>query len=55
MRGAHAAIFCLLAALALSGYMRTPAAAPTEAMRVVVPLGTPLGPGNTVLVGERWF
>jgi polysaccharide biosynthesis/export protein len=24
-------------------------------MRVVVPLGTPLGPGDTVLVGERWF
>jgi polysaccharide export outer membrane protein len=24
-------------------------------MRVVVPLGTSLGPGDTVLVGERWF
>jgi polysaccharide export outer membrane protein len=24
-------------------------------MRVVVPLGTALGPGDTVLVGERWF
>src|SRR6202043_2488226 len=24
-------------------------------MRVVMPLGTPLGPGDTVLVGERWF
>ena len=24
-------------------------------MRVVVPLGTPLGPGDTVFVGERWF
>jgi polysaccharide export outer membrane protein len=24
-------------------------------MRVVVPLGTPLSPGDTVLVGERWF
>jgi polysaccharide export outer membrane protein len=23
--------------------------------RVVVPLGTALGPGDTVLVGERWF
>ena len=23
--------------------------------RVVVPLGTPLGPGDTVFVGERWF
>ena len=22
---------------------------------IVVPLGTPLGPGDTVLVGERWF
>jgi polysaccharide export outer membrane protein len=25
------------------------------AARVVVPLGTPLGPGDTVQVGERWF
>ncbi|MBR0825038.1 polysaccharide export protein [Bradyrhizobium manausense] len=25
------------------------------AMRAVVPLGTPLGPGDTVYVGERWF
>ena len=24
-------------------------------MRVVVPLGTPVGPGDTILVGERWF
>ena len=24
-------------------------------MRVVVPLGTGLSPGDTVLVGERWF
>jgi polysaccharide biosynthesis/export protein len=24
-------------------------------MRTVVPLGTPLSPGDTVLVGERWF
>ena len=24
-------------------------------MRVVVPLGTPVSPGDTVLVGERWF
>src|SRR6202453_2622396 len=24
-------------------------------MRAVVPLGTPLSPGDTVLVGERWF
>jgi polysaccharide biosynthesis/export protein len=24
-------------------------------MRVVVPLGTPLGPGDTIQVGERWF
>src|ERR1700720_3454446 len=23
--------------------------------RAMVPLGTPLGPGDTVLVGERWF
>lgn len=25
------------------------------ATRVVVPLGTPVGPGDTVQVGERWF
>jgi polysaccharide export outer membrane protein len=25
------------------------------AMRIVVPLGTALSPGDTVLVGERWF
>jgi len=30
----------------------TDGAGPT---RVVVPLGTPVGPGDTVLVGERWF
>ena len=24
-------------------------------MRMVVPLGTPVSPGDTVLVGERWF
>jgi polysaccharide biosynthesis/export protein len=24
-------------------------------MRAVVPLGTPLSPGDTVFVGERWF
>ena len=24
-------------------------------MRVVVPLGTAIGPGDTVLIGERWF
>ncbi|WP_423873891.1 polysaccharide biosynthesis/export family protein [Bradyrhizobium sp.] len=26
-----------------------------NADRVIVPLGTPIGPGDTVLVGERWF
>jgi polysaccharide biosynthesis/export protein len=25
------------------------------ASRYVVPLGTPLGPGDTVMIGERWF
>jgi len=24
-------------------------------MRVMVPLGTAISPGDTVLVGERWF
>jgi polysaccharide biosynthesis/export protein len=27
----------------------------SDSMRVVVPLGTPISPGDTVLVGERWF
>jgi polysaccharide biosynthesis/export protein len=27
----------------------------TGSMRVVVPLGTAISPGDTVLVGERWF
>jgi polysaccharide export outer membrane protein len=26
-----------------------------SSIRTVVPLGTPLSPGDTVLVGERWF
>jgi polysaccharide export outer membrane protein len=25
------------------------------ASRAIVPLGTPIGPGDTILVGERWF
>ena len=25
------------------------------ALRIMVPLGTPIGPGDTVQVGERWF
>jgi polysaccharide export outer membrane protein len=28
---------------------------PAGAMRTVVPLGTAISPGDTVLVGERWF
>jgi polysaccharide biosynthesis/export protein len=28
---------------------------PSGSMRTVVPLGTALNPGDTVLVGERWF
>ena len=24
-------------------------------IRLVVPLGTPISPGDTVMVGERWF
>jgi polysaccharide export outer membrane protein len=28
---------------------------PNGSIRAVVPLGTPLNPGDTVLVGERWF
>jgi polysaccharide export outer membrane protein len=27
----------------------------TGAARFVVPLGTPIGPGDTVQVSERWF
>jgi hypothetical protein len=41
MRGVRAVNRRLLAALALSGRMRTV-------------LSTPLGPGDIVLVGERW-
>jgi len=41
MRGVRAVILCLIAALVLSGYIPT--------------TGTALGPGDTVLVGERWF
>jgi hypothetical protein len=76
MRGVRAAIYCLFAALALSGWMHTtgPVAmaqpqsdldsmaygqsygmAPAPSSRNVVPLGTPLSPGDTVLVGELWF
>lgn len=42
MRGVRAVNRCLLAALGLSGRKRT--ASPT-----------PLGPGDTLLIGERWF
>jgi polysaccharide export outer membrane protein len=28
---------------------------PRGSIRALVPLGTPLGPGDTILVGERWF
>jgi polysaccharide export outer membrane protein len=28
---------------------------PSEAMRIVVPMATAVGPGDTILVGERWF
>ena len=28
---------------------------PGGSIRTIVPLGTPLSPGDTVLVGERWF
>jgi polysaccharide export outer membrane protein len=28
---------------------------PRGSIRATVPLGTPLGPGDTILVGERWF
>jgi polysaccharide export outer membrane protein len=28
---------------------------PNGSIRTIVPLGTPLSPGDTVLVGERWF
>jgi polysaccharide export outer membrane protein len=28
---------------------------PAGSMRTIVPLGTPISPGGTVLVGERWF
>ena len=27
----------------------------SDSIRMVVPLGTPVNPGDTVMVGERWF
>jgi hypothetical protein len=60
MRGVRAQTACLLAGLALAGCMQTtyPAAsAPRSDLDAVamVPLGTQPSPGDTVLVGERWF
>jgi hypothetical protein len=58
MRAVPATILCPLAALALSGCMQTvgyAAAYGLDSARSVVPLGTAPGPGDTVLVGERWF
>jgi hypothetical protein len=62
MRGVRAVIYCLLATLALPGWSRALRDRVTlthtdgsVSMRIVVPLGTALSPGATVLVGERWF
>jgi hypothetical protein len=54
MSGVHALIVCLFAAIALPGWIRTisPLAVQPQGD---VPLGTALGRGDTVLVGERWF
>jgi hypothetical protein len=54
MRGARAAILRLLPALAPPGCIRTTGPV-AGSMRVKVPLGTSLGPGDTVLFGERWL
>jgi hypothetical protein len=62
MRGACAVIFCLLATLALPAWpcalrdrVTLSHTDGSGSMRIVVPLGTALSPGDTVLVGERWF
>jgi hypothetical protein len=69
MRGARAVMVCLVAALALPGCMHAAGpvamaqpqsdldslAAGPGSMRMTVPLGTAISPGDTVLVGERWF
>jgi len=58
MGGVRAVMFGLPAALALSGCMGQfvpVASAGSGASRFVVPLGTSLGRGDTVFVGERWF
>jgi hypothetical protein len=52
MRGVRAVMVSLVASLALPGCMQ---AAGSGSMRVVVPLVTAVSPGDTVLVGERWF
>ena len=56
MRGVRAQMACLPATLALVGCMLTGtqvAAVPRS--RAIVPLGTSINPGDTILVGERWF
>jgi hypothetical protein len=61
MRAVPATILCPLAALTLSGFMQTVGYDAAyrldgaDTSRSVVPLGTALGPGDTVLVEERWF
>jgi polysaccharide biosynthesis/export protein len=52
MRGACAAISCLLAALALPGCMRT--ASPVASIQPRSDLDS-AAYGDTVQVGERWF
>jgi hypothetical protein len=56
MRGVLAPTPCPVAALALAGCMgRTAPLAVVPQTSYVVPSGTSLRPGDTVLIGERWF
>jgi polysaccharide export outer membrane protein len=63
MRAVRAAIPCLLAALVAGGFPRRARrhrvtlthADNSDSIRMLVPLGTSLSPGDTLLVGERWF
>ena len=52
MRGVRTVILCLLTALALAGCMR--GSAPVAVAQPQAGLDA-MTPGDTVLVGERWF
>jgi polysaccharide export outer membrane protein len=58
MRGLHAVILSLFAALAISGCMRTNAPVATAQSQSdldSLAYGRSYGPGDAVMVGERWL